>query len=105
MRIQREALTTLVSAVMFRHGLSDEHAAIVAGVLVDTNLRGVDSHGVLRVPTYVDLLSRGETNPRPDIRLERSGWLLRVLADRGLGQIAGTVAIEAAIEQAREDGI
>ena len=64
---------TLAAAVLRRFtrdvfvaaGMSDAHAAIVADVLVWADLRGVDSHGVTRIPMYVRLLDAGDLNPTP----------------------------------------
>ena len=50
-------------------GMSDAHAATVADVLVWADLRGVDSHGVSRIPMYVRLIDDGDLNLTPTITI------------------------------------
>ncbi|NIO43493.1 MAG: Ldh family oxidoreductase, partial [Burkholderiales bacterium] len=54
--------------IFLYYGLSREDAQTAAYALVKANLRGVDSHGVARVPMYCKRLRRKVANPRPDIR-------------------------------------
>src|SRR5918994_3184056 len=51
-------------------GVPADDAAWIATLLVRANLRGHDSHGVIRVPSYVKALEAGEVNPRPTITVE-----------------------------------
>jgi len=71
--------------------------------LVWANLRGVDSHGVLRIPSYVERLRTNVMNAAPAMRVEkRAGALALIDADRAPGAIAMTRAMEEAIARARE---
>src|SRR5262249_56780266 len=57
--------------------------------LVWANLRGVDSHGVLRIPGYIERLKTKAINPAPDMRVEqRSGAIAVLEADRAPGAVA-----------------
>ena len=87
-------------------GLSDAHAGTVADVLVWADLRGVDSHGVTRIPMYVRLLDAGDLNPTPTItiRIDTPAAVVFEM-DRAAGPIAMTTAAAAAIRKAREGGI
>ena len=58
-RIAAADLTRLAEALFVAEGVSGDHAATWAEVLVWANLRGVDSHGVLRIPRYLDQLAGG----------------------------------------------
>src|SRR5262249_57082025 len=70
------------------------------------NLRGVDSHGVLRIPWYLELLGRGDMNPRPNIRVEKeTAATVLIDGDRALGPVVTTVAMRRAIDKARGAGI
>jgi LDH2 family malate/lactate/ureidoglycolate dehydrogenase len=92
--------------VFVRAGLPPEDAALEAKVLVWANLRGVDSHGVLRIPWYLDRLDRGQMNPRPSIRVEReTPATLLIDADQAFGPIVTVFAMNRAIEKARDVGI
>ena len=70
-RIAAAALEEFTQAVFVRVGVPSEDAALEAKLLVWANLRGVDSHGVLRIPWYVEMLERGDMNGRPNIRVEK----------------------------------
>jgi ureidoglycolate dehydrogenase (NAD+) len=71
--------------------------------LVWANLRGVDSHGVLRIPGYIERLKTKAINPTPDMRVERRSGAIAVLeADRAPGAVAMAMAMEEAIARARE---
>jgi LDH2 family malate/lactate/ureidoglycolate dehydrogenase len=105
-RIGAAELREFTKAVFIAAGLPSEDAALEAEVLVWANLRGVDSHGVLRIPWYVDLIDRGDMNPRPTIRVEReTAATLLIDGDHALGPVVTTVAMRRAIEKARAAGI
>jgi LDH2 family malate/lactate/ureidoglycolate dehydrogenase len=101
-----DALKRFAKDVFVRAGLSDAHAGIVAEVLVWADLRGVDSHGVMRVPRYVELIEAGDMNPRPamTVRIETAAAVL-LDADRAAGPVAMTAAMAAAAGKAREAGV
>jgi len=87
-------------------GMPREDAAVEADVLVWANLRGVDSHGVLRIPWYIKNVDDGVFNTKPNIRVEReSPATLLVEADRAFGPIVTVFAMNRAIEKAREVGV
>ncbi|MDF3606680.1 Ldh family oxidoreductase [Paracoccus sp. DMF-8] len=101
-----EALTDYARAVFIAAGLRDEDAALVAGDLVKANLRGVDSHGVSRIPMYLERLRRGLVNPRPAIRVGKvAGAVAHVDGDNGMGFLASDIAMNAACDLAGEMGI
>ena len=71
--------------------------------LVWANLRGVNSHGVLRIPSYVDRLKKKLINPTPNMRVEiRAGAIAVLDADRAPGAVAMSRAMEEALDRARE---
>jgi ureidoglycolate dehydrogenase (NAD+) len=77
----------------------------VAETLVWTSLRGTDSHGVARVPVYVERLRAGVLNPRPRPSVvQRDGAVAVVDGDSGPGQVASVFATDVSIELAREHG-
>jgi LDH2 family malate/lactate/ureidoglycolate dehydrogenase len=105
-RVAPAELRELAKGVFVAAGLPSEDAALEAEVLVWANLRGVDSHGVLRIPWYVELISRGDMNPRPQIRVEReSAATVLIDGDRALGPIVTTLAMRHAIAKARTAGL
>jgi LDH2 family malate/lactate/ureidoglycolate dehydrogenase len=102
--IQALRLEGWTSRMFAAAGMSDEHAGSAARMLVDTSLRGIDTHGISRVPTYMELLAQGDSKAKPDIRIEDRGAFLVIDADRALGQVAGPLAMTRAILRAKETG-
>src|SRR6266702_5187630 len=101
-----EALKRFASNIFARTGMPEADAAVVADVLVWANLRGVDTHGVARIPRYVDLIEGGDMNPSPAIaiRTETPASVL-IDADRAAGPIAMTRATAEAMRKARDTGV
>lgn len=101
-----EDLTDYAAAMFLSAGMSAGDAALIAGDLVKANLRGVDSHGVSRIPMYLDRLRRGLVNPRPEVRVTRvAGAVALVDGDNGMGFIPSTIAMNTACDIAGEMGI
>jgi len=74
-------------------------------VLIFANLRGMDTHGVLRVPSYVRFIRAGDLNPRPAMRARNETAACVLLeADRAAGPVAMQKAMELAIDKARQAG-
>lgn len=105
MIVSSEALHRFTREVFARGGMSDAHAGIVADALVWANLRGVDSHGVSRVPSYVEWMRRGDINATPRMTIGSETAAVMVLeADRAAGPVAMTEAMVHAVRKAREAG-
>jgi LDH2 family malate/lactate/ureidoglycolate dehydrogenase len=105
-RVTAEALIGLVRAIFQRCGMSDDDALVLADSLVQADLGGVHSHGVLRVPEYVKKLTAGGVDPRGRPRIVRAlGGCLVVDGANSMGQIGATFAMAGAIEAARTHGI
>jgi LDH2 family malate/lactate/ureidoglycolate dehydrogenase len=96
------ALYGVVRAIFERCGMAEDDAAIVADQLVKADLRGIHSHGVIRVPLYAGKLTKGGVNPRgrPRVIKDASAALV-VDGDNSMGQVAGVFAMRQAIERAR----
>lgn len=105
-RIAPQALEAFTRTVFTCAGLPPEDAAIEAEVLVWANLRGVDSHGVLRIPWYLDNIEKGWMNPRPHITvLKETPAVLYLDADRAFGPVVTVDAMRRVMEKARTVGI
>lgn len=105
-RVGAAELTTLVEAVFGACDMRAGDARTLAEALVDADLRGIHSHGVLRVPDYVAKLTVGGVDPRGTPRVV-GGRGAAVVVDGGnsMGQIGGAFAMSRAIERAREHGV
>ncbi|MBQ0825917.1 Ldh family oxidoreductase [Streptomyces tagetis] len=105
-RVPADELRSFSAALLEKGGLGADHARTTADVFVWAALRGVESHGIARVPAYLDLLAKGVANPAPDLRIESSAPAAAVLdADRAPGPVALTAAAEEAVRRARTHGI
>jgi LDH2 family malate/lactate/ureidoglycolate dehydrogenase len=104
--IEAGALKAQVAGIFERLDVPAEDAGIVADHLVEADLRGVHSHGVIRVPTYVAGLRAGRINPRPKVEVvEDHGGQVVLDGDYGLGQLTAFRANELAIERGKEHGM
>jgi len=105
-RVAANRLHAAVAAIFAQCGMSAEDAGRLADSLVVSDLRGVHSHGVLRVPEYVEKLTTDGVNPRGVPQVARdAGAALVVDGDNSMGQIAATFAMQAAIKRARTTGL
>lgn len=99
-------LTAVAREIVERGGSNAREAELVAAQLVEANLRGHDSHGVIRVPHYVRSLKTGETNPKPQIAVEfETPSIARLDGDLGFGQVVARRGIAIAIEKAKAQGL
>ncbi|MEU6102068.1 Ldh family oxidoreductase [Streptomyces flaveolus] len=104
--VRADALRTFAAALLEKGGLSPEHARTTADVFVWAAQRGVESHGIARVPAYLELLAKGVANARADLKVESTTPAAAVIdADRAPGPVALSAAADEAVERARAFGI
>jgi len=101
--ISPDRLRSVVSDVFTAAGAPEATAQRVATSLVDNNLMGHDSHGVLRVGFYVDSILDGRLDPRGEITVERqSATTALVDGGNGFGQIVARQGMDLALSKAAE---
>lgn len=101
-----ESLRTWGAACLRALQVPSEAAEEVAGSLVQTNLWGIDSHGIARLPHYLDRIAHGSIRAQPSITVTRSGpSTAQVHGDQGLGIVVSHHANREAIAMARENGV
>jgi len=105
-RCKAEELRRFTAAVLEAIGMRPEDAAFAAEVIVDSDLAGHESHGMRRVPEYVDRAARGllAADARPVVELD-FGALVRMDGRNALGHIALRDVTDLAVERARSHGI
>ncbi|ORC32720.1 hypothetical protein B4O97_15600 [Marispirochaeta aestuarii] len=105
--VQPDVLRRFIADLFRKGGMNGPDADFTADCLVKTNLWGVDSHGVLRVPVYLKRVISGAVNPTPEIKslLPSSGPVALLDGDGGMGFVLGRAGMEKAIEQAKTFGI
>jgi LDH2 family malate/lactate/ureidoglycolate dehydrogenase len=105
-RVAAAALNGLVASIFQKLGTSAQDAKSVAEVLVWANLRGVDSHGVSRIPRYVELFESGDAKVHPQMTIARPrAAIVTIDADGAPGPVAMSRAVTEAVAVAREAGI
>ena len=103
--VRADALRDFCVQVFGKMGVAEEDARITADVLVQANLRGIDSHGVARLARYVNGLRDGVMVAQPDERVvTETPTTVTLEAGAGLGQPVSFRAMNMAIEKARQYG-
>lgn len=98
-------LREFTQSVFEKMGCSEEHAALATDVLIKSDLRGIDSHGVARLTGYVRLWEKGRINAKPDIKIvHETPTTATVDGDAGLGLVVAPFAMRVAIEKAEKYG-
>jgi L-2-hydroxycarboxylate dehydrogenase (NAD+) len=98
-------LKDFVKQVFIKMGCPEEEADLAAIILVAADLRGIDSHGVARLPGYVRLASLNRVNPKPQVRIVYETPSTAVIdGDAGLGLVVAPKAMQVAIDKAKLAG-
>lgn len=103
--VRADAALEFATRLLLAHGVPAEASAVVAEYLIHADLRGVDTHGLIRLPLYLDRIRRGLVNPRPDIKIRKvTPVSIAVDGGNGLGQVVATRAMSEAIAIAKHFG-
>lgn len=104
--VPADRLTHYCARVLEGLGVPSDQAAVVAGSLIEADLRGVESHGVHLMALYADRLRGGHLKPRTEVTVVRDEGSSALLdGGQGLGQISGLAAVDLAVAKAREYGV
>ncbi len=100
------ALDRLMTAVLRDKGVNESSVRHVVSSLIQTSLRGVDSHGINLFPHYCKEVDSGRINKNPHFKFEKTAAATAVMdADHGFGHHAGAAAIDSAIDYALQSGM
>lgn len=104
--ISAAELTDFSTRLLAAGGLADDEARLVAESLVGANLRGHDSHGVMRIPYYLDLAAQGGVKPGAELTVTKETDVL-VVADGnwGFGQTQAARLMTMLIAKAQRSGV
>jgi uncharacterized oxidoreductase len=99
-------LTNFARQLLLAGGATADEAAVVAPSLVDANLRGYDSHGVMRIPFYIDALKTGEVASGVELTITKEGPS-RIVADAnwGFGQVQMQRLMQLALAKTKATGL
>jgi LDH2 family malate/lactate/ureidoglycolate dehydrogenase len=105
-RVAVAELQSLVADAFLRAGVPEANAVVVAHALVEAEARGIESHGVRMLPSYVARLRSGGFNAAAEPRVVRDGPAVALMdGDNGLGPLVATQAMAVAMDKARSAGI
>ena len=104
--VEVETLKRQIAEIYRAWGMPEEHIATTVPLMVEADLRGIDSHGIGMVPAYDEYRKQGKLKVQPEIRVVREGPSF-VLIDAGhsLGHVPAKMAMGMAIEKCAETGI
>lgn len=99
-------LEDLSTKIFMALGTPKEDAHLISKLLVKANLTGHDSHGVIRIPTYVQWVEEGQIKPKANPKVVKE-TISTALVDggHGFGQVVATWSMRLAIKKAKESGV
>ncbi|MYB95956.1 Ldh family oxidoreductase [Candidatus Poribacteria bacterium] len=102
----KEQLQKITADIFEAGGVPRDEAAIIAELLVASNLAGHDSHGVLRIPQYIGLIESGLIQPGAAMEIEReSASHALINGNWGFGHVIAQKAMSLAIQKAKSSTI
>lgn len=104
--VKRGELARCCRQILVAVDVPEPEAEIIADSLVEANLRGVDSHGVIRLPVYVKRIKMGLVKAKAEYEVLNDTPVTAVISGKhSMGQVLGVKAMELAIEKARENNV
>jgi LDH2 family malate/lactate/ureidoglycolate dehydrogenase len=101
-----DLLKRQVTLVLSSWGMASEHCEIISDILVETDLRGIESHGASMLPLYDKMRRAGGLNMKPTARIVRENAATAAIdADAGLGHPVAVQAMKLAVEKCKAIGI
>lgn len=105
-RVSADGLERFLAELFIRSGAAQDEAVEVAHHLVESNLAGHDSHGVLRAPWYLEKIDKAEIVPGAPIVVEHeTATTARINGNWGFGQPVARQAMELAIRKAADHAL
>lgn len=104
--VAASAMQSLITTIFEHAGCSPGEASRIGSRLTGANLRGHDSHGVIRTPRYLQWLADGKVVADQTVTVERENAVMAVVdGGYGFGQSVGEQAVDLGIAKAREQGV
>lgn len=99
-------LQLFIHRILIGNGVSEDHATIIARCLIQADLRGVDTHGSNRIPSYMKRIRQKVLNPAANPQLQQVTPAAAIIdAQNGFGFVAADIGMQKAIEMAQVFGI
>ncbi|TVY42506.1 putative oxidoreductase [Lachnellula subtilissima] len=104
--VTASAAKDFVEGVLVGNGVAAANAAIISDCLIKADMRGVDTHGMNRIPSYMDRVAQGVLNAKATPELKKlTPVVAQVDGKNGFGFLAAHQGMQCAIEMAKEFGI
>lgn len=105
-RLDYEKVKIFAAKVFESYGTSEKDSETIAEILLESDLMGVESHGLQRLKMYCTGIEIGRIDPSGVPKVERETPVSAVInAGRAFGQAAGTMAMEMAMKKAKKNGM
>ena len=102
LRMNPEGVTKVCTEIFRAAGYPEQNAEFIAKSLVFADIRGVSSHGVARIKSYMERAKKEHWNADPQITCRQRGAVCLMDGDDGFGSIVGTFAMKKAVELAKD---
>ncbi|MHA2280395.1 MAG: Ldh family oxidoreductase [Promethearchaeota archaeon] len=104
--LSHDILKRFMKDVFIRLEVPEEDAEVIADVLITSDLRGIDSHGIQRCKMYYDRIKAGIYNPKTEIEIVNDNNATAVIDGHcGMGHVIAYKAMKLAIEKAKKFGL
>ena len=104
--LESKILKKLIKEILISKSVNVEAANYVADGLIQTSLRGIDSHGINLLPHYCRAIDSGRIKKEPNIYINQPASSVAIIdADHAFGHHAGSIAIQHAVKMAKKTGI
>ena len=105
-RLQHDKLKQIMVEVLREKGVNEDSIRHVTDSVVSTSLRGTDSHGINLFPHYCRAYDSGRLNKNPQFEVNQTSPTTAIIhADHSIGHHVGAVAMQKAIDLAKESGM
>lgn len=104
--VSENRLRQICKKLLSKAGVPENDKEIISDSIIEANLRGIDTHGVAILPTYLKRMKKGATNPVPHVTIESEGMGFSVFnGDNALGPVVANKAVLKAVEESESKGI
>lgn len=104
--VQQKVLFDFTLKCFLASGFKNDDAELIAKSLIEADLRGINTHGVIRIPMYLGRVKKGLIDPQAKVEVVTENAVMAILdAHNGMGQLSSSVAMDLAIAKASKSTI
>ncbi|ALC91582.1 hypothetical protein AM500_18670 [Bacillus sp. FJAT-18017] len=106
MEFQISSLRKFSNRILVKAGVPKQEAELITATMIEADARGIHSHGLMRLPIYIERIQKGYIKKEAEIKVEKDNKGVAVIDGQfSAGQVVATRAMDLAIEKAGEYGI